>query len=104
MTEEQKSVLISKVRNKCYITDTSAETESRVVDMVEDAIIEMSYLLGIRGEFDFSIPSKERSLLLNYCFYVWNDSADEFKPNYLSDILTIRHANEVNQSEKTQEE
>lgn len=104
MTEEQKVALIRKVKLKCYITDNSDETEERILDIVDDAIISLSHRLGIYSSFDFSSPSQERSLFLNYCFYAWNDALDEFESNYLSDILQIRHKNEVKQSEESEEE
>lgn len=99
MTEEQKKILIDKVKKKCYITDESEEVTARLTDIVEEAVIDLTHQLGIGTDFDFTIPSQERSLLLNYCFYAWNDGLDEFKTNYLNDILQVRHKNEVKQTE-----
>lgn len=103
MTDEQMKALIEKVRKKCYITDPSEAISARVEDMVDDAIISLSNQLGIKGDFDYSAPSHERYLLLNYCFYIWNDSADEFKVNYLDDILQARHRHEVKADEEETE-
>lgn len=102
MTEENKKNLIDKVKNKCYITDSSEETEARLTDIVDDAIVSLTHQLGLASDFDFSAPSQERALLLNYCFYTWNDAQDEFTANYLSDILQIRHKNEVKRNEESE--
>ena len=104
MTEEQKKALLDKVKKKCYITDDSMETNARLEDIIDDAVLNLSHQLGVSDDFDFSVPSQERALFLNYCFYAWNDGADEFKANYLADILAVRHKNEVTQNEETETE
>ena len=103
MTEEAKTKLIDKVKKKCYITDISDDMIDRLKDIVDDAIIKISKKLGIVGDFDFSKPSQERDLFLNYCFYAWNDSSDEFDQNYLNDIMQIRNYYEVKQNAETEE-
>lgn len=104
MTNEQKTTLIDKVKKKCYITDISKEITDRLTDIIDDGIIKISDKIGIVGDFDFSKPSKERDLLLNYCFYAWNDSANEFDINYLNDIMQIRQKYEVLQNADTETE
>ena len=44
---------------------------------------------------DYSAPGQARQLFLNLLLYAWNDSQDQFEEAYKSDILTIRHMNEV---------
>lgn len=101
--DNQVNTVLNVVKNKCYITDNSEETTNKVKQMIEDAIITIQNQIGINEEFDFSNPSEERTLFLNYCYYDWNDSSEEFYKNYLNDILKIRHKYEVKQNAETQE-
>lgn len=93
MEDSQKYILIQKIKRKCYITDESSLIENRLNDIVEDAIIKVSDLIGLSDyDFDFSISSAECELFKNYCFYMWNDkSVKEFEEAYISDILKLRH-------------
>lgn len=100
---KQVAAVLNIVKNKCYITDNTEETTSKVTQIIEDAIITIQNQIGINEEFDFSKPSEERSLFLNYCYYVWNDSTEEFYKNYLNDILKIRHKYEVKQNAEAKE-
>ncbi len=93
MNIDQKNILIQKVKRKCYITDKSSLIELRLDDIVEDAIIKITDLIGITSKnFDFSKPGLECDLFKNYCFYMWNDkTVAEFEEAYMSDILKLRH-------------
>lgn len=97
MNEEQKNILIQKVKRKCYITDNSELITAKVQDMIDDAIIKVSDMIGISdSKFNFSDPGLECDLFKNYCFYVWNDKTiKEFEESYLSDILKLRHIHQV---------
>lgn len=93
MNIDQRNILIQKVKRKCYITDKSELVEARIIDIIEDAIVKVSDLIGINNKnFDYSKASPECDLFKNYCFYMWNDkSAKDFEEAYLSDILKLRH-------------
>lgn len=107
MNIDQKNILIQKVKRKCYITDESNLIELRLNDIIEDAIIKVTDLIGITdNKFDYSKPGLECELLKNYCFYIWNDkTVSEFEEVYMSDILKLRHKyciptkNEVQENE-----
>lgn len=104
-TESKDQVLIKLVKNKCYITDTSDLTNNRIKTIMEDALIKVSEMIGISGEYDFSKPGKERELYLNYCFYMWNDkSITDFEDNYISDICKARSFYEINANLEQNEE
>lgn len=93
MNIDQRNILFQKVKRKCYITDKSELVEARIIDIIEDAIVKVSDLIGIVNKnFDYSKPSPECELFKNYCFYMWNDkTAKDFEEAYLSDILKLRH-------------
>lgn len=101
MSEDQKDILIQKVKRKCYITDNSKLVEAKLEDMIEDAILKVSNMIGISNKnFDFSAAGLECDLFKNYCFYVWNDKTiKEFEDSYLSDILKLRHIYQLNDIE-----
>ncbi len=105
MEDIKKVILIQIVKRKCYITDNSDLIKNRLEDIIDDAIIKITEMIGIKdNNFDFSQAGPERDLLKNYCFYVWNDkSIKEFEDNYISDILKLRHKYIVEYADKESE-
>lgn len=96
--------LIKKVKRRCYITDNDETINERVIDMIENSIPKVRRMMGISDEdYDFTEAGEEQELFLNYCYYVWNDSADSFKSNYLDDIMSIRSKYEVSQYVESKE-
>lgn len=93
MNEKLKRI----VKQKCNITWEDEETEQRINEIIEDAIITVSDKIGTTKEIDFSIPGKERNLFKNYCFYEWNNKVNDFDKNYENEILQLRQKYEVNQ-------
>ena len=91
--------LIEAVKNKCYITDTNEITIARLSNIIKIAQTKVKRLIGVDEDFDFEEEGNEEELdlFLNYCWYDWNDSSNEFKDNYLDDINSIRHKHEVEQ-------
>lgn len=91
--------LLSKVKRKCYITDTNELTTQRLTDIITSSLTKVKRMIGVNAEFDFEMVGNEEELelFLNYCWYVWNDSTNEFKDNYLDDINSLHHKHEVTQ-------
>lgn len=91
--------LITKVKRRCYITDTNAITNNRLNDIITNSLPKVKRLIGVNTNFSFEAEGNEEELelFLNYCWYAWNDSSNEFKDNYLDDINSIRHKYEVKQ-------
>lgn len=107
MTTEQKESLTKIIKDKCYISSDDESIERRLTNIIEDAIMKVSDLIGFseeeRESFNFSKPSLERDLLKNYCWYSWNDHETEFKNNYADDIMVLRTKYEVkNESKESQ--
>lgn len=93
MNEELKRT----VKQKCSITWEDEETEQRIEEIIEDAIITVKDKIGATEDIDFSIAGKERNLFKNYCFYEWNNKVSEFDRNYENEILQLRQKYEVKQ-------
>ena len=80
--------LLQRLKEKLNITWTEEETENRLQTILEDAVLTLDYTSGM-----------ERSLLLNYCMYAWNNCENEFDDNYFNSIMQLRQKYEVQQNE-----
>lgn len=88
--------LLQRLKEKLNITWAEEETENRLQIILEDAKLTLNYKLG--AEIDYS-SGMERSLLLNYCMYAWNNCENEFDDNYFNSIMQLRQKYEVQQNE-----
>lgn len=88
--------LLQRLKEKLNITWTEEETENRLQTILEDAVLTLDYKLG--ADVDYS-SGMERSLLLNYCMYEWNNCINEFDDNYFNNIMQLRQKYEVEQNE-----
>ncbi len=91
------TTLYQQVARRCYVTSEDQLIVERLTSIIKNAEFSVKKLLGIFDEeFDFSLPSVEQELFLNYCFYRWNNrSQKEFENNYIGDIIGIRTNNEI---------
>ena len=91
--------LIESVKGRCYITDVNPITTKRLENIIKTSLPKVKRLIGVPKEFDFESEDngEELELFLNYCWYAWNDSSNEFKDNYLDDINSLHHKHEVGQ-------
>lgn len=91
------TTLYQQVARRCYVTSEDQLIVERLTSIIKNAEFNVKKLLGIFDEkFDFSLPSVENELFLNYCFYRWNNrSQKEFENNYIGDIIGIRTNNEI---------
>ena len=89
--------LIEQVKNRCYITDDTQITNDRLENIIKSSLTKVKRMIGVPTDYDFEANGNEEELelFLNYCWYAWNDSSNEFKDNYLDDINSIRHKYEV---------
>ena len=88
--------LLQRLKEKLNITWTEEETENRLQTILEDAVLTLDYKLG--ADVDYS-SGMERSLLLNYSTYAWNNCENEFDHNYSNSIMQLRQKYEVQQNE-----
>lgn len=84
------NTLTALVKRKLDITWSDETTDARVADIIAAAEPTMRHKLGLPEGFDFTAAGQERSLLLSYCLYEWNQAVSEFDTNYLNDILQVR--------------
>lgn len=94
--------LLEEVKRKCYITDNSDLTNSRLKNIVKTALVKVKRMIGVSTTFDFEEEGNEEelALFLNYCWYDWNDVSNEFNTNYLEDIHSLHSKHEVEQYEE----
>lgn len=99
--------LNEQVRRKLRVTWEGDEaTDERIdTDIIPSAEAWLRFRLGIPDDekFDFSGPGAENTLLLAYCYYLWNDAEDEFEGNYEALLAQTRRKWEVRQYVEGQE-
>lgn len=84
---------LARVKRKLNITWDDDATDDKVRDLMVDAEITLNHKLG--AEMDYFSPGLARQLYQNLLLYMWSDSQDQFDAAYRSEILTVRHQNEV---------
>lgn len=88
--------LIEQVRRKLNITWEDEDTTARIEDIIQSAIPDLIYRLGIADpDFDFAEAGTENTLFLAYCLYEWNHSLNEYDDNYSNLIARTRAKHEV---------
>lgn len=87
--------MLQHLKDKLAITWDDEDTNRRLNNILNSAKTTLKYKLGLPNGFTWSDDTMEGNLLLNYCFYEWNDAIDEFDNNYANDILQIRMKYEV---------
>lgn len=94
------------VKRKCKITWVDEDTEKRIREIVENAVVTLRHKLGMRDAplETFLDPGATKTLYENYCMYDWNDMLEEFDGNYKKEILAVRHRYEVEYAKKEAEQ
>ena len=91
MAGEENATSLEAVKRKLRITYSDAETDARVREIAEQAECELRVARGIPDDQKpFEKPGAESGLLLNLCFYEWNDAGDEFWSNYEGKVAQCR--------------
>lgn len=106
MEEKTLKALCELVKRKCKITWNDEDTDKRVQEIVENADESMRHMLAMKdaSEDAFLKPGKTRMLFENYCMYDWNNVLNQFEENYRKEILVVRHMNEVNNANRSDEQ
>lgn len=99
------------VKGKLNVTWSDAATDARVYTLLEDAVPAICQMVGLRYDytgqaaydeagnpFDFTTPSVERWLLLNYCLYEWTHKGDLFWAAYAQEIGSCRQRHSLETS------
>ena len=105
MDDETLKALSELIKRKCKITWNDEDTEKRVREIVENADESMRHMLAMKDASAdaFLKPGKTRTLFENYCMYDWNNLLDQFEGNYRKEILAVRHKNEVENANRSDE-
>jgi hypothetical protein len=85
--------LLEDVKNYLDITWTDVATDKKITGIISRGIM---YLDGIAGAtMDYTVEDKPRELLFDYCRYVRSNVLEDFKKNYMSELLTLQIKQEV---------
>ena len=87
--------MLQALKDKLAITWSDNDTDRKLNSILNTAKSTLAFKLGLPNNFTWVANTQEYNLMLNYCFYEWNDAVDEFDDNYANDILQIRMKYEV---------
>lgn len=80
--------LLNLVKRNLNITWSDENTDSRLIEYIEDGIEELKEYAGYEG-IDFTKAGLERKLLFAYCRYANSDALEMFKENFMSELLSL---------------
>ena len=85
--------LLESVKNYLDITWVDLAGDEKLSGIITRG---MKYIDSLAGtEMDYSIESKARELLFDYCRYVRSNALDEYQTNYLAELLSLQISQEV---------
>ena len=89
--------MVDEVKRYLKITWSDADTDARVADMVDNAMVTLDHKLGVPDTLGnvYERSGAERSLFFDYCMYDWNDCLNEFDRAYSNEIAQLRQKYEV---------
>lgn len=73
---------------KSYLRITWNDEDAALSSMIERGQAHLNDLSGVQLNFDVEGPA--RSLLLDYCRYVYNNASEYFEENYRKEILRLQ--------------
>lgn len=80
--------LLEDVRNYLDITWADEPGDKKLLGIIKRG---MDYLKRwAQGGLDFSEGGQPRALLLDYCRYVRSGALDEFRVNYMHDLMALQ--------------
>ena len=95
MLEVSVDSILEQLERKLNVESLSGFDETRLrFDIIPDAAASLSHDLGMTTEeaasFDWGAASKERTLLVNLCFYEWNHAAEQFAGDFADEVAKCR--------------
>ena len=85
--------LMNLLKTELFITYEEPEINTRLYRIILNAIDAMNHKIG--AKIDYTVPSLEQALFINYCVYVYNGIENEFDNNYSHEIMQARIRHEV---------
>ena len=95
MLNEIMDDMVALVMRKLNVASLNAYDDARLrEDIIPDCAAMLALDLGMTADealrFDWSRPSRERSLLVNLCFYEWNHAQEQFAGDYADAVAKCR--------------
>lgn len=95
MNENAVDTILSQVQRKLNVASLNSFDETRLrEDVIPDAAASLAPDLGMTLEeaasFDWAAPSRERTLLVNLCFYEFSHAAEQFAADFADDVAKCR--------------
>lgn len=100
--EQMSGEFLGVVKRHLKITWEDEDTDSGLLDMMNDTEIYLNHLFGT--EIDYSASGMERRIFLNCMLYAYNDCLEQFEDAYRKDILRVRHFYTVKREREKNEE
>ena len=73
---------------KVYLKITWDDEDAALQSIIERGKAHLNDLTGV--ELDFGSDGPARSLLLDYCRYVYNNASEYFEENFASELLRLQ--------------
>ena len=73
---------------KDYLKITWDDEDAALLSIIERGKAYLNDLTG--AELDFDVAGPPRSLLLDYCRYVYNNASEYFESNFARDLLRLQ--------------
>ena len=73
---------------KTYLKITWDDEDGSLQTIIERGKAYLNDLVG--AELDFDVAGPPRSLLLDYCRYVYNNASEYFEENFASELLRLQ--------------
>ena len=73
---------------KAYLKITWDDEDEALAGMIERAKAYLNDLTGVELDFEKEAPPK--SLLLDYCRYVYNNASEYFEENYQQELIRLQ--------------
>jgi len=87
--------ITAAVRRKLNITWSDADTDARVADAIGIVSPALAHALGEDSYAFTTSDGEELGLLVNACFYEFNNALDDFWTNYAAEVQRCRIRHEV---------
>lgn len=92
--------LLYDIRNYLDITWEDSDTDTKITGIINRG---MAYLNKRTGaDLDFAEEADARALLFDYCRYAWSNALEDFKVNFLSEIIDLQLNESVKNYETTE--
>ena len=92
--------LLESVRNELSITWADTGTDNKLTGSITRGMARLNQLMP--SPLDFSAEDLPRQLLFAYCFYDRSHALDDFEKNYLAQIQSLQHREEVREFVESQ--